>query len=569
MKSDIVNGVSFEDPHCFKCAALVNARSPLRHSLAFATVVCVVILGACTTPTQYSGNNTPGSLSQIDRQQALKEGVRSDVPIKPTYELVTSYIVQPNDTLGSIALEQLGRVDAWEDIAQLNDIDDPASLIIGQRLQLSSGRVNATNSTGSPRLVSVIDLGDAIHAARRHDSVIEIAARDADIIRAGVPAARSALLPQANLQASIGRFAAGSERDLDYTESEAALLVSQTLFDRNRGRELLRARLQADAANLRLLDAHETLVLRTARVYFAVLNAQSEVTFRRSDLRAIGEQLTQARQRFNVGASPSTNRDEALAQRDIAAVALLSAENALSNALEALDSLTGLDQRTLALAAPALTGIQELPQPTAAQGWVALAERYNASLREVSAEQEAAKASLSAARSLRLPSFALEGALANLESNNQISIRPDGGSGSLSLVARVPLLTGGLIGAQIQQANSALQLSNATRQNVYRDVVSSTRTAFRNMTVSARQATALEQALDSSRQAARATRAGFEAGTRTSVEVLASERNTLRAEADLARAHNAYLVNRLELQRISGTLAESDVEQIDVLLSAR
>ena len=54
----------------------------------------------------------------------------------PTAEATESYVVQPGDTLGDIARERLGSVDQWRRIAELNGIDDPATLAVGTHLEL-------------------------------------------------------------------------------------------------------------------------------------------------------------------------------------------------------------------------------------------------------------------------------------------------------------------------------------------------------------------------------------------------------------------------------------------------
>jgi nucleoid-associated protein YgaU len=46
------------------------------------------------------------------------------------------YVVQEGDTLGDIAREHLGSVEAWPRIARLNGIENPAELSVGTRLKL-------------------------------------------------------------------------------------------------------------------------------------------------------------------------------------------------------------------------------------------------------------------------------------------------------------------------------------------------------------------------------------------------------------------------------------------------
>ena len=61
----------------------------------------------------------------------------------------------------------------------------------------------------------------------------------------------------------------------------------------------------------------------------------------------------------------------------------------------------------------------------------------------------------------------------------------------------------------------------------------------------------------------RATEAGFEVGTQTTVDVLASQNNLRRAETTYARSRYDYMINVLRLKQAAGNLTEMDVAQVD------
>jgi outer membrane protein len=75
--------------------------------------------------------------------------------------------------------------------------------------------------------------------------------------------------------------------------------------------------------------------------------------------------------------------------------------------------------------------------------------------------------------------------------------------------------------------------------------------------------TALRQAVESSRTALRATEAGFEVGTQTTVDVLASQNQLRRAETNYSRSRYDYMIGILTLKQAAGSLTVTDVEQID------
>jgi len=66
-----------------------------------------------------------------------------------------------------------------------------------------------------------------------------------------------------------------------------------------------------------------------------------------------------------------------------------------------------------------------------------------------------------------------------------------------------------------------------------------------------------------SNTALEATEAGFDVGTRTSIDVLISLRATYAAERDYAGARYQYLIDTLRLKQASGLLSTNDLEQIN------
>ena len=82
------------------------------------------------------------------------------------------------------------------------------------------------------------------------------------------------------------------------------------------------------------------------------------------------------------------------------------------------------------------------------------------------------------------------------------------------------------------------------------------------------QVNALKQALVSTTAALEATEAGFDVGTRTSVDVLNSLRETYRSRRDYASARYDYLINTLKLKQAAGTLNDEDLSGVNAWLAA-
>jgi outer membrane protein len=72
----------------------------------------------------------------------------------------------------------------------------------------------------------------------------------------------------------------------------------------------------------------------------------------------------------------------------------------------------------------------------------------------------------------------------------------------------------------------------------------------------------------SSQTALESTRAGFEVGTRTAVDVVTAERALFQAKRDLARARYDYIIQTLRLKQAAGSLAPEDLTAVNAWLSA-
>ena len=134
---------------------------------------------------------------------------------------------------------------------------------------------------------------------------------------------------------------------------------------------------------------------------------------------------------------------------------------------------------------------------------------------------------------------------------------------TLGLLLEIPLYTGGRISSEQAQSQSAYVAAQNTVLLQNRLTSQQARTAFLDVVSGISSVKAFKQALDSANIALEATQAGFEVGTRTSVDVLISLRETYGAERDYAGSRYQYLLNNLRLRQAAGTLNEDDLFEIN------
>jgi outer membrane protein len=69
--------------------------------------------------------------------------------------------------------------------------------------------------------------------------------------------------------------------------------------------------------------------------------------------------------------------------------------------------------------------------------------------------------------------------------------------------------------------------------------------------------------VESSETALQATEAGFEVGTRTTVDVLVSQNTLVRSRTNFARSRYDYMLNVLRLQQAAGSLSADSLDEVN------
>ena len=129
-----------------------------------------------------------------------------------------------------------------------------------------------------------------------------------------------------------------------------------------------------------------------------------------------------------------------------------------------------------------------------------------------------------------------------------------------------PFYTGGRVSAETRQARSRHREATHTLERARREAVRQTRQAYLGVESAIARVGALRQAVVSSRSALDAVDAGFQVGTRTSVDVLDAQRDLFQARNDLAAARYDYIRNALGLRLAAGTLVPADLDTINAWL---
>jgi len=422
-------------------------------------------------------------------------------------------------------------------------------------------------------------------AAQSYDASYQAVQAQLDATSAKTEQVQAQYAPVVSLQGSLAQ---GWQQSKSYTDSydyttqknemdgTLSLAFSQTLYSRLNELSMTSAQRNAAVVELALATARQDLMVRVSSVYFDVLAARDSLEFVRAQKTAVGEQLAAAKRNFEVGTSTITDTREAQARFDLVIAQEIAAQNDLTVRQSLLDQLVGRkdlkpQSLRLPLRMPAVLGTDN--------EWAALTEQYLPQIQSKRTELELARLETEKARADTSPTVSLTGSLGKVfpwggsnTSNDTTGVNTfthsrDTQTGSVGLVVNIPLFTGSTRGAKLRET---LALEDKTRndlQALTRNAQQTTRTVFYGLHSLAGQVKAYEAAEASSQSALDANRLGYEVGVRINIDVLNAQSQLYDTKAKLAKARYDVLVSNLKLRQAAGTLAESNLEEIDGLLT--
>ncbi len=414
------------------------------------------------------------------------------------------------------------------------------------------------------QLAQAQDLVEIYRLAQENDAQLQIAESDYLAAVEAVPLARSGDRPQVFLNAngSLGesdnsRTGSNSKQTIGYS-----INLTQSLYNTEIRADIDSAEAGSAAELARLQAARQDLILRSAEFYFTILAAQDNVDFAYAERTAIARQLEQAQKRFEVGLIAITDVHEAQAAYDIAEADAILAENLRETAFQALVVITG-EANISNLARLGNSLVLTLPEPADASAWVKLALENNRDLIAARENLNVARYERLRSGSNRNPTVDFTASYADQDSDDDLLGDSRQGDVRVGIQLQMPLFTGGRLDAERARAESEYRSAQNTVLLQTRLASQGSRIAYLNVVSGISQVKALKQALNSSNVALEATQAGFEVGTRTSVDVLDSLRETYRSKRDYASARYDYLINALKLKLAAGILMENDLIQIN------
>ncbi len=358
--------------------------------------------------------------------------------------------------------------------------------------------------------------------------------------------------------------------------------LRQSIFQWDQWISLRRADKQVAQAEANYRAAEQDLMIRVATAYFDVLGTQDTLDSAEADKEAIARQLEQANKRFEVGLIAITDVQEAQSGYDQAVADVILAKRVVANSKESLREIIGTYPDSLVSPKDEIPLIS--PQPEIQDDWVEMALQRNLLLLSAELGAQITRDNVSFQRSGHFPTVQLQGSYNGSDATGERALgqnsdpndptspivlgdpqdnASDSAGYSISLQLAVPIFSGGAVSSRTKQAVYEHRAARERFERTARQTERETRDAYLGVVSDIARVKALKQALASAQTALQATEAGFEVGTRTTVDVLVQRRALFVADVNYARSRYDYIINVLRLKQAAGNLSVEDLVEVN------
>lgn len=335
--------------------------------------------------------------------------------------------------------------------------------------------------------------------------------------------------------------------------SEGAITILQPLYTGGRVTSQIAAS-EADvlAGREALRQVEAGVLLSVVQAYVDVRRDQERVRISQENLAVLQRQLEESTARFEVGEITRTDVAQSEARLAASRAQLASAQALLAISRANYAAVVGQNPGELA-PEPSLAAL--LP-PTVEDAF-AKAQENNPAVRTAGFSERASRARVAAARAQRRPTVGLRGDIGYTASEvegvgNQFGDYDRAIAGSV--VASVPIFTGGLTNSQVRQAAERNNADRIAIEGARRDALQDVAQAWNGLLGARANLTANEEQVRAGRIAFEGTREEAQVGLRTTLDVLNAEQELRQAELALVTARRDEYVAAAQVLAAIGEL---------------
>lgn len=422
--------------------------------------------------------------------------------------------------------------------------------------------------------IFALDLQQAYARAQQNDPnwQANLLQYQADQLNLGI--ASGNLLPTVSLSGNITRKNQSVDAPADpqfsnfitssNTTRQLALTARQPLFrwDAWQGYKQVKTSVELSEVNLRLQKQQH--ILQVAEAYFNVLRQQSLTTAYLQEEQALSEQLRMMNAKLKEGLVARSEVSEANAQYQSAQANRISTQVQLVLAQEQLAQLIGPYQENLAVLRNDFQF--QKPIPSDMQSWTDLAQSQNLNILQARLQKRYSEDAKRVEQAALYPQVEAVGTYGYLKQTPETIMSSNGDFDQIGVEVNWNLFSGGRTQKSIRQAGVNVQKSAAQLDAAIRKANTDVKQSFMQVETDQAKLNARKAAMESSEIVSQASRAQYQEGLKTMVDVLLAQRNAFSAKTDYLNAKYDYLLHVLQLQASVGQLTEKELAELNAWL---
>lgn len=437
--------------------------------------------------------------------------------------------------------------------------------------------VSACLLGASPTLFA-LDLLEAYQRAQQNDSnwQANLLQYQSDQLNLGI--ASGNLLPTVTLSGNVTRknqsadtssieglpAEFGELQGSSTTTRQIAVTARQPLFrwDAWQGYKQVKTLVELSEVNLRLQKQQH--ILQVAEAYFNVLRQQSLTTAYLQEEQALSEQLRMMNAKLREGLVARSDVSEANAQYQSAKANRISTQVQLVLAQEQLAQLIGPYQENLAVLREDFQF--QKPVPSNIGSWTELAQNQNLEILQARLQKRYSEDAKRVEQAALYPQVEAVGTYGYLKQTPETVLSTNGDFDQIGVEVNWNLFTGGRTQKSIRQAGVNVQRSEAQLDAAIRKANTDVKQSYLQVETDEAKLNARKAAMQSSDIVSQASRAQYQEGLKTMVDVLLAQRNAFSAKTDYLNAKYDYLLHVLQLQASVGQLTEKELAEMNAWL---
>ncbi|WP_312087364.1 multidrug efflux outer membrane protein AbuO [Acinetobacter variabilis] len=348
------------------------------------------------------------------------------------------------------------------------------------------------------------------------------------------------------------------------TTRQIAVTARQPLFrwDAWQGYKQVKTSVELSEVNLRLQKQQH--ILEVAEAYFNVLRQQSLTTAYLQEEQALSEQLRMMNAKLREGLVARSDVSEANAQYQSAQANRISTQVQLVLAQEQLAQLIGSYQENLAVLREDFQF--QKPVPSNIGSWTELAQNQNLEILQARLQKRYSEDAKRVEQAALYPQVEAVGTYGYLKQTPETVLSTNGDFDQIGVEVNWNLFTGGRTQKSIRQAGVNVQRSEAQLDAAIRKANTDVKQSYLQVETDEAKLNARKAAMQSSDIVSQASRAQYQEGLKTMVDVLLAQRNAFSAKTDYLNAKYDYLLHVLQLQASVGQLTEKELAEMNAWL---